>query len=167
MVSSPRSFSECVRRNHALEHATLHVLAREMPKLSLVGRSDWRGFTLYGDVKSELVEKAVQEAWERLGAGQAELSIHPRCGTNLAVTGVLAGLAVLVGLLGSRRAHWRRWPLTLVGLAGALTLAGPLGPAVQRRMTTNPDMVGVSIGCVRRQGHGRWTTHRVEIEHQA
>jgi len=166
MDSSPRSFGERVRRNHALEHATLHVLAREMPDLNLVGRSDWRGFMIYGEIDTESLRLAAREAFERLRAGQVHLAVHPQCGTNLAVTGLLAGLAVVIGLLGSRHERWRRWPLTFLSLAGALTLAAPLGPAVQRRMTTNPDMGGVSIGevmCLRR---GRWAVHRVEIEHE-
>ncbi len=166
MVSTPRSFAERVRRNHALEHATLHVLARNLPDLNLVGRSDWQGFMIYGEIDTETLRQAAEEGWERLQAGQRELSIHPRCGTNLAVTGLLVGAAMLVGFLGSERARWRRLPLTLMSLAGAFTLAAPLGPIVQKRMTTDPDMEGVSIGRVIRLHSGRWAVHRVEIEHE-
>ncbi len=164
MPSTTRSFSERVRRNHALEHATLHVLARDLPNLSLVGRSDWRGFLLYGDVPTDALRRAAQEAYQRLQSGQKALAIHPRCGTNLAVTFVLGGAAVLLSTLAGRNRS-RRWPLTLMALAGALTLAHPLGPEVQRRMTTDPDMDGVSIGPITTSGHGRWVVHRVEIEH--
>ena len=165
MVSSPRSFSERVRRNHAVEHATLHVLEREMPGLSLVGRSDGQGFLIYGHVDTESLRLAVEEALERLRDGESYLAVHPHCGTNLAVGVLLAGAAVLMGILGSQRARWRRLPLTLVGLAGAVTMSGPLGPEVQRRWTTDADMSGVSIAritCLRR---GRLPVHRVEIEH--
>lgn len=164
MVSS-RSFGERIRRNHALEHATLHVLAREMPELSLVGRSDGRGFLLYGDVDTDSIRLAVEEACERLRAGESNLRVHPNCGTNLAVGLLLAGAAFVVGILGSRREKWRRWPLTFLGLAGATTLASPLGPEVQRRWTTDPDMVGVTVRAVQRLSGGRIPTHRVEIEH--
>ncbi len=167
MVSLPRSFGERVRRNHALEHATLHVLGREMPNLSLAGRSDWNGFLLYGDIHTDSLRQAVQEAYERLRAGEVQLSVHPHCGTNMAVAAALSGVAFLVGLLGSQGARKRRWPLTFLALAGALTLAQPLGPEVQRRYTTNPDMEGVSIGRVRCLRRGRFAVHRVEIEHTA
>ena len=165
MPSSARSFSERVRRNHALEHATLHVLARDLPNLSLVGRSDWRGFLLYGDVPTEALQQAVHEAYERLRAGQKALAIHPRCGTNLAVGVVLSGVAFMLSMLGSAKHRNRRWPLTLAALAGALVLARPLGPEVQRRLTTDPDMDGVAIGRITAKGRGARTVHRVEIEH--
>ena len=166
MVFSPRSFGERIRRNHALEHATLHVLTREMPDLSLVGRSDGRGFLLYGEVDTVSLGPAVQEGYERLQDGEAALCVHPHCGTNLAVGVLLAGAAFLLGILGSRRERWRRWPLTFLGLAGAATLATPLGPEVQRRWTTNPDMEGVSIGEIRCLRRGRLPMHRVEVQHE-
>ena len=165
MGSSTRSFSERVRRNHSVEHATLHVVARDYPDLSLVGRSDWGGFTIYGPIDTEVLRQAAHEAYDRLRAGQTDLAVHPNCGTNLAVTGLLVGAAVLVGLIGGRGNRWRRWPLTFASLVGALTLAAPLGPAVQRHMTTNPDMEGVEIRNVTRVRGGRMPIHRVEIEH--
>lgn len=165
MVSSSRSFGERVRRNHALEHATLHVLAREMPDLALMGRSDGRGFSLYGEVDTESVRLAVHEALDRLREGEAALAVHPNCGTNLAVGALLAAGAVLLGIVGSQRERWRRWPLTFLGLAGALTLSAPLGPEVQRRWTTDPSMEGVSIGEVRAVRRGRLPVHEVQIEH--
>lgn len=165
-MASSRSFGERVRRNHALEHATLHVLARDHPDLNLVGRSDWRGFQLYGEVDTETVQQAAYEGWDRLRSGQTELSIHPRCGTNLAVGIVLAGVAALLAALASRRDRWRRWPLTIFGIIGALSLANPLGPEVQRRMTTDPDMEGVFVDKVSRRQYGRWTVHQVDVRHE-
>jgi hypothetical protein len=165
-MASSRSFGERVRRNHALEHATLHVLARDYPDLNLVGRSDWRGFLIYGEVPTEVLERAAQEGYRRLQAGEAALSVHPRCGTNMVVTFLLTGAAVLIGLLGSQGNRRRRWPLTGLAVFGALALSAPLGPAVQRTMTTNADMTDVSLGSVTCLRQGRWATHRVEIKHK-
>jgi hypothetical protein len=162
----PRSFGERVRRHHALEHATLHVLSREMPGLSLVGRSDGQGFVLYGDVDTESVHQATAEAFERLRAGESELAVHPNCGTNLAVGMLLAGGALLLSMLGSRKSKGQRLSLALLGIVGAVTLSAPLGPEVQRRWTTDPDMEGMRIAevcCVRT---GRLAAHRVRIEHE-
>ncbi len=156
-----------MRRNHALEHATLHVLAREIPSLNLVGRSDGEGFMLYGDIDGESIHCAVREAYARLQRGEGNLSVHPNCGTNLAVGIVLAGAAYAVGMLSGlngQRRRWR-WPLTILGMAGAMVLSRPLGPEVQRRWTTDPDMTGVSIGQVTCLSNGRIPVHRVEIEH--
>lgn len=166
MASSPRSFAERVRRNHALEHATLHVLSREIPNLNVVGRSDWEGFVVYGEVPLRTLERAAHEGWERLRNGEVHLSVHPQCGTNLAVAGVLAGAAMLIGLLVSRDGRRRRWPLTALSVMGAVFLSAPLGPVVQRRLTTNPDMEGVFIAGVSQVRGGRWPTYRVRIEHE-
>ena len=95
-----------IRRNHGLEHATIHVLSEKNPRLSIVGRSDLGGFTLYGEVETDQVIYAADEALNRLRAGQAELAIHPRCGTILATTGILTGLVeshFMAGVSGGRK----------------------------------------------------------------
>ena len=51
-----------VRRNHGLEHATLHILSKRFSGKSLAGHSDSKGFWLLGDVTTESVDAAVQEA---------------------------------------------------------------------------------------------------------
>src|SRR5512145_1874572 len=87
-----------IQRNHGLEHATIHILSRRNGNLSLVGRSDWNGFTLYGPVDTAEVKHAAQEALRRLRQGEAELAVHPRCGTVVATTGFLTGLAAFIAL---------------------------------------------------------------------
>ena len=45
-----------VRRNHALEHATISVLAKKLGRETrLVGRATRNGFYLYGDMSSDRV----------------------------------------------------------------------------------------------------------------
>ena len=44
-----------IRRNHALEHATIHVLAENHRPLRVVGRSTLNGFYLYGNLTAEMV----------------------------------------------------------------------------------------------------------------
>ncbi|MFQ5813711.1 MAG: DUF6391 domain-containing protein, partial [Anaerolineae bacterium] len=82
-----------IRRNHALEHATIHVLTEYKPRRDLVGRTTAWGFYLFGEVETEEVAVAVSEALARLRRGEHSLAVHPRCGTNLATAGVLAGLS--------------------------------------------------------------------------
>jgi hypothetical protein len=62
-----------VRRNHALEHATMHVLARHHQTLRLVGRSSLGGFHIYGQVDTEALASAASEALVRLQNGEREL----------------------------------------------------------------------------------------------
>ncbi len=71
-----------VRRNHALEHATIHVLSRRYRDLHVMGRSTPNGFILYGDLPTDAVYEAAQEALERLRAGERHLAVHPACGTQ-------------------------------------------------------------------------------------
>ena len=63
-----------IRRNHGLEHATLHVLSKRFSGKNLAGHSDTRGFWLLGDVPTEEVESAVSEALERLKGGEKALA---------------------------------------------------------------------------------------------
>jgi N-methylhydantoinase B len=53
---------QALRRNHALEHATLHVLAQQFPQALLAGRADARGFVLYGSVPGAAVQAAAHSA---------------------------------------------------------------------------------------------------------
>src|SRR5690554_61768 len=84
-----------IRRNHGLEHATIHVLSESHKRFSAQGNSDHRGFHLniYGDVSEEDVRAAVGEAHRRLKAGEHNLAVHPNCGTVLVTTAALATLA--------------------------------------------------------------------------
>ena len=84
-----------IRRNHGLEHATIHVLSEGHKRFSAQGNSDHRGFHLniYGDVTEEEVAAAVTEAHRRLRAGERHLAVHPNCGTVLVTTALLATVA--------------------------------------------------------------------------
>ena len=44
-----------IRRNHGLEHATIHVLSEKHRNFSAQGNSDYGGFNLniYGDIAEE------------------------------------------------------------------------------------------------------------------
>src|SRR5512143_1398941 len=81
------------RRNHGLEHATITVLSQRIRGISLVGRSTPNGFHLYGEVSTEQVRDAVEEALRRMKAGEVGLAVHPNCGTNFVTAGIAAGLA--------------------------------------------------------------------------
>jgi hypothetical protein len=148
------------RRNHGLEHATIHILTAMKPGRPLAGRSTPFGFYLYGDVSDEDLQTAVYNALQRFEEGERQLAIHPGCGTNYLVSGTAASLGVLTVLsLGDRKARWSRWPDVLIAATLALIIAQPLGPKLQQHVTTSGDMGDLEIVSVRRLGQN---SHYVE-----
>lgn len=93
------------RQHHAIEHATIHLLAARFPRRVFAGMSDPWGFTLYGQLSSEAIEEAVDEAIQRLQDGEEELAFHPNCGTNLTATILLVTAAALLGTADWRISH--------------------------------------------------------------
>lgn len=133
-----------VRRNHAIEHATVHVLSSRRYYRLLAGRASPTGFYIYGAVDPQELTSAASEAIERLRAGEKHLAVHPRCGTNLAVTGLLAGLASLWATSG-RGSLWVKIPRLLFFTTLAVIAAQPLGPIAQEQITTSTEMGAAHI----------------------
>jgi hypothetical protein len=138
------------RRNHALEHATLHVLARTH-QTNMAGHSNPTGFFLLGDLTTEEVTQATIEAWTRLNAGEHHLAVHPGCGTNLATNLVLASTLGWLPLRGRKSTLGR---LAVTPLAILLALLGyaigrELGPKLQEKITTEPRLGNMRITEVR------------------
>ena len=154
-----------IRRNHALEHATIHVLSGRFPNKSFIGRSDPKGFFLYGDITRDEVRTAVDEALARLRRGDSHLAIHPNCGTNLVTSGLLAGSASFFALIGIGNKNWRqrleRFPMAITFTMIALIIAQPLGKAVQKHITTDGDPGQLEIIEVQEMHGIQGTTHRV------
>lgn len=142
-------FSRRVRQNHALEHATITILSGMVPDLSVSARSSADGFLIFGNVDLGVLRRAMDEALTRLQAGEAELAIHPNCGTNIAVGVSLMTLGTLFGLASNQ-------PRTRIATAAASSLAGmvaarPVGEYVQRHLTTLPDLTGVRVTKIARR----------------
>lgn len=136
------------RRNHGLEHATLKVLSRKFPQISMGGVSSPRGFMIVGNVTSEDVADAAIEALKRLRTGESELAVHQNCGTNFAVPGLFAGLAAWLSTLGSGKSikqKLERLPLAMMLATIALIITQPLGPIIQRKFTTSSKPLGLEL----------------------
>jgi hypothetical protein len=153
-----------LRRNHALEHATIHVLSQRQRKLKVVGRSTNTGIFLYGPLETAEVEAAVHEALARLRRGEHQLAVHPNCGTSLLTAGVMTGLASFFAMLGTRRLLDRlgRLPMTIFFTTAALVLAQPLGLNLQRTVTTEPDVGDLRVKSVKRLASTPITVHWIE-----
>lgn len=153
-----------IRRNHAMEHATIHVLAEVQPHLRLMGRTTPWGFYVYGPVDTVDLANAASAALSRLQEGEHDLAVHPTCGTNLAVAGIMAGLASFAALRGEGR--FRKLPRALTASTLAVLLAQPVGRWAQERLTTSVDLEGVEIRGVTRRDKGRVKTHFVRLGHE-
>lgn len=132
-----------VRQNHALEHATFTIMAQHNPNFSGSARSFSDGFIVFADVDLGELRRCADEALQRLQAGEAELAIHPNCGTNLAVGIAMVTFGTLLGMASNQ-------PRTRVAAAAASSFAGwaaarPVGEYMQRHFTTLPDLKGVRI----------------------
>lgn len=154
-----------IRRNHALEHATLHVLSSRLPHTALMGHSDMGGFWIIGEVSPEDLHAAVQEALTRLRAGEADLAVHPNCGTNYVTAGVLAGLSGAAAMLTAGR-RWQdklsRLPLAASLATLALIAAQPLALSIQRHITTSGQPGSLEVVAITNKTQGRMTLNRIE-----
>lgn len=145
-LSAAQSLWENVRQVHALEHATIWVLA-EQTQIHLGGASTDRGFFVYGQVDSGDLLRAAHQALRRINQGEERLAVHPRCGTNLSV-GVLltAAMSLSVGMFLPRRPLSQLLGVVAAAFAAA-QVAGELGAITQRHLTTsiprNLEIVGV------------------------
>ena len=148
------------RRNHAVEHATLKVLARKYDDKTLAGHSNPTGFFLFGDMSTDDVRAAINEAMTRLRAGEGDLAIHPGCGTNMATSMVVPAAFAWLPFQGARSTRGRLL-LVPIGLTFALVdylLSKPLGPWFQRHVTTEADLGTMQVVEITRVRKG---VHRV------
>jgi hypothetical protein len=147
---------DAVRRNHALEHATIAVMLGRQGPMRVVGRASPDGFFVWANVATDKLREFASEALARLQRGEAHLAVSPLCGTNLVVAGVLAGGgAYAAAAMGRRSSGAGR----LDGLSGAVfaallgvIAAQPLGRLLQKHYTTRPDLEGIEIVAVERIG---------------
>lgn len=136
-----------IRKNHALEHAVIHVLEKKFPGRQLMGYSICNGFWIIGNLSIQNVQEAVDVAFARLSHGEKNLAIHEGCGTNLATTGVLASVAALLTMLGTKsdKERLRRFSSLVLMTTAFVQVSKPLGVAMQRNVTTDADMGGMKI----------------------
>lgn len=153
-----RGFIDSVRRNHALEHATIAVLLSKHGPTRVVGRASRDGFYIYGKVTAERLREFADEALMRLQRGEAHLAVSPLCGTNIAVAGVLAGVGSYAAL---SRKQFGGLPGAIVASIVAVIASQPLGRLVQKNYTTLADLGGVRIVGVEPLGRGLSNVHKV------
>jgi len=158
LLDSP--FILATRRNHGLEHATIHILSGRFPGKALAGHSNPGGFFILGDVPTESIREAVTEALARLRNGESKLAVHPGCGTNYVVAGALAGTLAWLGMTGAKSGRQRleRLPLMILLSMVGFIFSQPLAPVIQQRITTSGEPGSLAIVDVYRVRKG---VHRI------
>ncbi len=155
-----------IRRNHGLEHATIHILSQRFPHKPLAGYSTPGGFFIFGDVPIDDLRASAEQALVRMRNGERELAIHEHCGTNYVVSGAVAGGLVWLGMAGANgnREKAERLPLVIVLAILGLILSQPLGPALQARVTTSGNPGGLAIVKIFPLRVGPVVLHRVTTQ---
>ena len=134
-----------VRRNHALEHATVALMLEEGVPGPLGGYSTPWGFFIVGNLSTEQLTRIVDKALESLSAGQSEMAISPHCGTNMAVAALFSGALTRLALGKRKQRLWKRVPIVIGAVVVGALLSRPVGNAIQRRFTTLSDMDGLEV----------------------
>lgn len=113
-----------IRRNHGLEHATIHLLSNKFKGFGAQGNASLNGFALnlFGDISADDVESAAREALQRMKGGEEGLALHPNCGTVLLTTAALATLAGQAAFA-FERSRTRKASLSFVDFLGTLPSA--------------------------------------------
>jgi len=135
-----------LRRNHALEHATIVVMMEREPGRRLSGFSTEDGFFVQGVRSIEEVESAAREALGRLRDGEKRLAIHRNCGTTIVSVNLLTAVFFLASLGLGLYLGWPVYLLILGSLLLAFALRVPLSLFLQRFVTTDSDLTNAEVG---------------------
>ncbi len=131
-----------LRRNHALEHATINVLQQRYGVRRLAGLASEDGFLIRGWSDDRALSRAAGEALLRLQRGEHDLAVHRHCGTSQAVGNFLFAVLYLTVLLAGGRLQLGA---VMLGGAALLLISPYLGMWIQRAFTTSIDVSDVMI----------------------
>jgi hypothetical protein len=137
-----------LRRNHALEHATIAVMMEKEPGRKFNGFSTDDGFLVQGVRSIGEVDSAAREALRRVRSGEKKLAVHRNCGTTIVAANLLAAVFFLCALGLGLYLGWDVYLLILGGIVLSLLLRVPLSLFLQRFVTTNADLSNAEVGWV-------------------
>jgi uncharacterized protein YqhQ len=135
--------SKNIRRNHAIEHATINVLEQLAGhNLNISGLSREDGFYISGIQNPEMVEDAAIKSLRLLKQGNCHLAIHKRCGTDMAIANFVSALIFLILLFTTGM-------FSILNIVIALLLSNLISPYlggyVQKYFTTSCDVANMEI----------------------
>jgi hypothetical protein len=111
------------------------------------GHSNPTGFFLMGNFTKEDLQEAADEAMGRLRSGESGLAIHEGCGTNIATSTLLPATLAFIPMRSTRSNFWRFFliPFAIALAVGGYFLSKPLGPWLQKNVTTEADLGNMRI----------------------
>ncbi|MDO9509356.1 MAG: DUF6391 domain-containing protein [Thermovirgaceae bacterium] len=131
-----------VRRNHAMEHATINIIQEKTGVAGLSGMAFDDGFSISGMFDPDGILRASREAQRRLSGGEKHLALSRRCGTTIVVVNTISAIVFIFLLFMTGK-------LAIVPVLLSLLAACILGPVaspwVQRFITTDPDVKSTEI----------------------
>ncbi len=135
--------SQNIRKNHAIEHATINVLEQSAgQRLNISGLSSEDGFYIAGIQSPEMVEEAAIQGLNLLKQGHCQLAIHRRCGTDVAIANFISALVFLILLFTTGM-------FSILNIIIALLLSNLISPYlgeyVQKYFTTSCDVRSMEI----------------------
>lgn len=135
--------SKNIRRNHAIEHATINVLEQWAGhQLNISGLSQEDGFYIAGIQNPEMVEEAALRGLNLLKQGYCHLAIHRRCGTDIAIANFITALIFFILLFSTGI-------VSILNIIIALLLSNLISPYlgeyVQKYFTTSCEVRDVEI----------------------
>ena len=167
LISVPKQIwrianSRNIRRNHAVEHATINVLEEVAgQRLNISGLSQEDGFYIAGIQNPEMVEEAAFRGLNLLRQGNCQMAIHRRCGTDVAIANFISALVFLILLFTTGM-------FSLLNMIIALLLSNLISPylgeLVQKYFTTscqvgNMEIVGLEYEIGRQEEAGMLLKH--------
>lgn len=136
-----RELLDAIRRNHALEHATVAVLLARGGPRRIAGLALPDGFLVAGDAGAPELEACAIEALRLLREGHEGLAVSPLCGSNVVAASALAALGATL----ARGRGLGRLPNAFLAAAIGAVAGQPAGRLVQRRITTLADHAEVEV----------------------
>jgi len=133
--------SKTLKRNHALEHATINILEEKYGIKNLNGLAVEEGFYISWTYDPMYVLETAKEGLHYLNQGHRELAIHKRCGTIALGANIVAVIFFIIFLI-----LWGFNLFTLISpvIIGIL-IGKPVGIFLQRYFTTDTHVENIEI----------------------
>jgi len=154
-----------VRKNHAIEHATVSVLLAEGKKKSAVlGFAIPTGFIISSKSNKNEILSAARSGLKLIQSGDEEVSISQFCGTNIVVAAFISGVSTLLisRILGKKSKN-------ILNMANGFILSSlfskPIGRLVQKYVTTNSNVKNIKISKGRSIKLGSFYIHYVSTSY--
>jgi len=135
--------SKNIRRNHAIEHATINVLEESAGhRLNVSGLSKEDGFYIAGIQNQEMIEQAAVNGLRLLKSGNCQLAIHRRCGTDVAIANFISAVVFFMLLFSTGLFSFLN---IIVALLLSNLVSPYLGEIIQKYFTTSCEVGNMEI----------------------